>query len=164
MSDDARVTGPPPDPFLDELRRLQPDIDIVVLPPEEPISGPFTPVPEARRIASVAVQVADDVMAACELTADFRFDRWEQVRGDVYEHLTRVRADRESAEAAFDDLLRVRDFVVATGWLARPMDTPVPWFVAETGDGIWRADVSLRESSLLVEIATTGLRLEVDPT
>lgn len=95
---------------------------------------------------------------------DFRFDRWQQVREDVFEHLTRVRVDRESAEAALNDLLRVRDFLVAAGWQVTPMDTPVPWFVASTGEGLWRADVSLDEGSLFVEVATAGLRLEVDPT
>ena len=164
MADDADASGPPTDPFFDEFRRLQPDVDVVVLPPERPVNGPVTPVAEARHMASVGMQIADDVVAACELAVDFRFDRWEQLREDMYEHLTRVRVDRDSGDVAFDDLLRVRDFLVAAGWQAEPMDTPVPWFVAETGEGLWRADVSIDGESLFVEIATAGLRMEVDPT
>lgn len=164
MADDAHTSDSRGDPFFDEFRRLQPDLDIVVLPPEEPIDGPITPLAEAQHLASVGVKVADDVVAACELSVDFRFDRWERLREDAYEHLTRVRVDRESGEAAFDDLLRVRDFLVAAGWQAKPMDTPVPWFVAETGECLWRADVSLDGDSLFVEVATAALRLEVDPT
>ncbi|KRC63680.1 hypothetical protein ASE12_02205 [Aeromicrobium sp. Root236] len=162
--DDARAGGPPAEPFFDEFRRLQPDVDVVLLPPEQPGDVPVTPAAEADRLAAVAVQVADDVIAACGLSVDFRFDRWEQVSEAAYEHLTRIRVDRATGGAALDDLIRVRDFLVAAGWRAKAMDTPVPWFVAETGEGLWRADVSLDGESLFVEVATAGLRLEVDPT
>jgi len=162
--DDARASSPPAEPFFDEFRRLQPDVDIVLLPPERPVDPPITPTAEAERLAAVAVQVADDVVAACELPVDFRFDRWEQVHEAVYEHLTRIRVDRASGDAALDDLVRIRDFLLAAGWRAKAMDTPVPWFVAGTGEGLWRADVSLDGESLFVEVATAGLRLEVDPT
>ena len=162
--DDTPPSGAPAEPFFDEFRRLQPDVDVVLLPPEQPVDAPITPTAEADRLAAVAMQVADDVVAACGLPVDFRFDRWEQVREEVYEHLTRIRVDRASGDAALDDLIRVRDFLVAAGWRAKAMDTPVPWFVAETGEGLWRADVSLDGESLFVEVATVGLRLEADPT
>lgn len=39
----TRVTGPIPDPFFEVLRRRHPDVDIVLLPPDEPPAVPVGP-------------------------------------------------------------------------------------------------------------------------
>lgn len=152
------------DPFFDELRRLQPKADLVVLPPEpRAADAELTPPAVAKDLVGVAVQVADDVVAAGGLDVAFRFDRWEQLSGGLHEHLTRIRVDTDGSSAALGVLLQVRAFLIDAGWLLRDQDTPVPWFVGEAGEGLWRCDVSVEDDAVFVEIATTPLRLEEDP-
>ena len=150
--------------FFEALRALQPDVDIVVLPPEPPVA------PDASR---------DDAVAAARGTAEtleallvesgaggrprVDHERWDRRQGGVHVHVSRARVEHDDSYAATESLLAVGDVLDAGGWQPRPVDSPSPWLRATSPAGL-EADVAVERSQLVVTVASAPLRLEDDPS
>lgn len=135
----ARLTVVPPggEPFFDELQRLQPDVDVVLLPPD-----PAPPHDLAAASAEATREAADGVRRALtELLDDahvapgVRVERWQRGSGDLQRFTARASRRGLDAVDALAALRVVRDAVLSRGWDARPTDTAQPRMTATHPSG-----------------------------
>ena len=156
------------DPFLDALRVLQPDVDIVVLPPEDlsadvPSGSPADAAAAARGTSTTtAMLLSESGLADPVANPGKAFERWQRVRDDVHAHRTRTRVEHDDGAAALESLLRVSDVLRDAGWSPAPVDSPTPWVVATSpaGSGV---DVAVEGSCLVLTVTSAPMRLEEDP-
>lgn len=110
------------DPFFDELRRRQPDIDIVVLPPDATPDG----TPEIDLAAQRAVQeeveaVLEDLLRRSGLGEGQRTHRWRRTTGRAHRFGATLTQRDLTPEQSIAGLRAVRDVLVDDpAWDARP--------------------------------------------
>ena len=135
----ARLSVVPPggEPFFDELQRLQPDVDVVLLPPaHEPPHDLVAASPQATHEAAVGVRRAlTELLADAHVVAGVRVDRWQRGSGDLQRFTARASRRGLDAVDALATLRVVRDAVLARGWDARPTDTAQPRMTATHPSG-----------------------------
>ena len=157
-------------PLLDRFRELQPDVDVLVLPPEPslvdvPLATADDAEQAARSTRSSALRLLADVPDAGDPVV---LERWDRLEPGVHRHRTRARVELPTDTAAVTAILAVLDVLGSDGWQARPVDAPTPWFVA-TGPvdaavpTALTADVALQGRTLVVTIECRPLRLEEAP-
>lgn len=135
----ARLSVVPPggEPFFDELQRLQPDVDVVLLPPAHaPPHDLVAASPEATHEAAVGVRRAlTELLDDAHVVPGVRVERWQRQAGDLQRFT--ARASRRGLEAvdALAALRAVRDAVLDRGWDARPTDTAQPRMTATHATG-----------------------------
>ena len=151
--------------FFETLRALQPDVDIVVLPPEPPPVAPDASHDDAVAAARGTAQTLDSLLAESGAGGRPRSDheRWDRRQGDVHVHVSRSRVAHDDSYAATESLLAVGDVLDAGGWQPRPVDSPTPWLRAISPAGL-EADVAVERSHLVVTVTSAPLRLEDDPS
>jgi hypothetical protein len=152
------------EPFFEAFRALQPDVDVVVLPPEQPVRAPSADREEAGAAARDTVRTVRTLLEESGVADRPRVDheRWDRRRGDVHVHMARARVDHADSFAATESLLRIGDVLDGGGWRPEPVDSPTPWLVATSPAGL-RADVAVEHSQLVVTVTSAPLRLEDDP-
>lgn len=155
-------------PLLDAFNRLQPDVDIVVLPPEPslaliPLSESADAVHAAAATRAAAASLAEEVRAiGCPAVVE----RWNRLEPQVYRHRTRLRVDLPGTTSALEAILDVLDSLNGAGWEPRPVDAPIPWLVARSplaSTPRLTADVAVQGSTLVVTVESAPLRLERAP-
>ncbi|KQY55777.1 hypothetical protein ASD11_14820 [Aeromicrobium sp. Root495] len=155
-------------PLLDAFQRLQPDVDVVVLPPEPPLELLETSDPaEAQRAAqasrTTAHSLLEEVRGAGEPVV---IERWDRLAPQVHRHRTRVRVTFDDDAAALSSILDVLESLNGAGWETRPVDAPTPWLVARSplaAVPLLTADVAVQGPRLVVTVESAALRLEEDP-
>ncbi|MCW2840828.1 MAG: hypothetical protein JWR55_2311 [Aeromicrobium sp.] len=153
------------EPFFEAFRELQPDVDIVILPPEEqPVPVPSADREEADAAARDTVRTVRTLLQESGVADRPRSDheRWDRQRGDVHVHVARARVDHDDSYSATESLLRLGGVLDGGGWQPEPVDSPAPWLVATSPAGL-RADVAVEHSQLVVTVTSAPLRLEDDP-
>ena len=156
------------DPFLDAFHALQPDVDIVVLPPDgAPADLPYASASDAavaaRATDGAATTLLDESgLADPEVHPRTVFDRWIRLRDDVHTHRTRIRVEHPDGPAALDSLLKVRDNLDDGGWQPAPVDSPTPWIVASSPAGL-NVEVVAEGRHLVITVTSVPLRVEEDP-
>ena len=156
------------DPFLDALHVLQPEVDIVVLPPDDvpadvPSGSPADAAAAARGTGAAATTLLSESGLADPIANPHRvFERWQRVRDDVHVHRTRTRVEHDDDAAALDSLLRVSAVLRDAGWSPAPVDSPTPWVMATspTGSGV---DAAVESSCLVLTVTSAPMRLGKDP-
>ncbi|KAA1397510.1 hypothetical protein [Aeromicrobium ginsengisoli] len=156
-------------PLLDAFRRLQPDVDVVVLLPEPSfdlldLSQPAEAIHAAVATRAAAMSLAEEVGVAGEPVV---LERWSRLQPQIYRHRTRLRADLADPTAALAAMLDVLDSLNGGGWEARPVDAPIPWLVARSplsSRPLLTADVAVHGSTLVVTVESAPLKLEQDPS
>ena len=135
----ARLSVVPPggEPFFDELQRLQPDVDVVLLPPAPaPPRDLVAASPEATHEAAVGVRRAlTELLGDAHVVPGVRVERWQREAGDLQRFTARASRRGLDAVDALATLRVVRDAVLARGWDARPTDTAQPRMTATHPSG-----------------------------
>ncbi len=157
----TRHSGPLDDPFFEPLRRRHPDVDIVILPPEEAPQEPALP------------QVTDEVVAAeVDRIAAAAEALWRVAGEDVDAHpgtfvalgdlpgtvQARARVVTRTPEG-FRVLVRLRGELVDQGWRVDRVEGPVEQLLGTGPDAALRASYAEQSGTLIVEL--TGLRAYV---
>lgn len=159
----ARISVQPPggEPFFDELQRLQPDIDVVLLPQASPVPA-APPASPARTVETVerVLAVTDELLLGADLQPTVRSDRWERASGGEQRFVARVSVRNLDAESALGGLRRLRDLVLSRGWDARPVDSPQPRMTATSADQV-SLEASCTDTS--VDLAVRSPLLVPDP-
>lgn len=156
-------------PLLAAFRRLQPDIDVVELPPEPSLaflelSEPAEAVSAAAATRAAAASLVEEVRAAGRPTV---VERWNRLEPHVYRHRTRLRVDLSDTTSALEAILDVVDSLTGAGWDPRPVEAPTPWLIARSPLALPRlltADVAVHGSTLVVTVESAPLRLEQAPS
>lgn len=142
------------DPFFDELRRRQPDIDIVVLPPD--VTPADAPVPEQGAETAYAEEVEaalDDLALRSGLRGGDRLGRWRRTRGGAHRFRARLAYDDLTPQESIALLRAVRDALVAApGWDARPVPGGGARLVATGPGGRLTVSAHATPSTHLVEV------------
>jgi hypothetical protein len=155
--------SPVDDPFFAAIRRRHPDVDLVVLPPEEPTEEPAAPVDDAT------------VWRAVELVAAAAAQLWAAV-APLSEQLpeTRVRyADREADVRAvarvvdrrsdgYAVLVRLRHELEEGGWSVRRSRGALERIVAELDGGTLVASYAEKTGVVVVELSSAPLPVGVE--
>jgi len=153
------------DPFFQVFQALQPDVDVVILPPERPVDAPYADRDEAIAVAMATARTLHELLD--ESGADSRprseHERWDRRSDDVHVHVARARATHDDPSDATAALLRVGDVLDAAGWEPRPIDSPTPWLTARSPGGL-QVDVAVERADLVIIVTSTPLRLEQDPS
>lgn len=156
------------DPFFDVLHGLQPDVDIVVLSPDEdpaeiPSGSPADAAATARGTRTTTARLLGE-SGLTDPTANPRtvFERWQRLRGDAHTHRVRTRIEHDAPSDAFDSLLHIRDVLREAGWAPTPVDSPTPWIVAKSPSGM-RVDAAVERAQLVLTVTSAPLRLDEDP-
>lgn len=110
------------DPFFDELRRRQPDIDIVVLPPDvTPADAPVLDAEAERGCAEEVEGALDDLLLRSGLRGGVRDGRWRRAQGRARRYRARVAHADLTPQESIGQLRALRDALVAAPhWDARP--------------------------------------------
>ncbi|RYJ05121.1 MAG: hypothetical protein EON52_13220, partial [Actinomycetales bacterium] len=79
-------------PLLDAFQRLQPDVDVVVLPPEPPLellepSSPAEAQHAARATHATAFSLVEEISGRQDPAV---VERWRRLRPGIYRHRTRL--------------------------------------------------------------------------
>ncbi|GAB3995178.1 hypothetical protein [Nocardioides marmoraquaticus] len=110
------------DPFFDELRRRQPDIDIVVLPPD--VTPPDAPPlgPSARRARADEVdRILDGLVRHTGLDDGRRTGGWRRTTGAAHRYAARTSWTDLTPQQSIGALRSLRDHLVDDpAWDARP--------------------------------------------
>lgn len=156
--------SPPDEPFFQTFQALQPEVDVVILPPEQPVDARFADRAEAIASARGTAAVVRALLTESGLDDRPRteHERWDRQQGDAHLHVSRVRVDHADSFTATESLLRVGDVLDGGGWAPVPVDSPTPWIRATSPAG-QRADVAVERSQLVVTITSAALRLEEPP-
>lgn len=153
------------EPFFDRLRALQPDIDIVILPPDQ-VAAEAEPADRADAIAAERGTrgVVDALLGESGLAVRQRtfHERWDRRDADVHEHRSRVTIVMRDAAEATEGLIQLGDILHAAGWEPWPVESPQPWFKATAPTGM-QADVATQRERLVITIRSAPLRLEEVP-
>jgi hypothetical protein len=151
------------DPFFAAIRRRHPDVDLVVLPPEEPAEDPAAAVDDAT------------VRRAVELVAGAAAQLWAAV-APLSEQLpeTRVRyADRESDVRAvarvverrsdgYAVLVRLRHELEERGWSVQRSRGGLERIVGELDGGRLQASYAEESGAVVVELSSAPLPVGVE--
>jgi len=110
------------DPFFDELRRRQPDIDIVVLPPDvTPTDAPVLDAEAQRTGADEVDGVLDEVLLGAGLRGGRRTGGWRRTTGRAHRYAARVTWTDLTPQESIGGLRALRDHLVGSPrWDARP--------------------------------------------
>ncbi len=145
------------DPFFEELRRLQPDVDIVVLPAQEPLERTLADAGTVATAAEATSTTVADLLGAAGLEPDRTWDTWRP-RGDgLHEHRTRSRIMLGDAEEALTTFASVGEVLAGWGWAVRPVQARTPWVVADAGN--MSVDVAVEGSHVVVTATSAPLNL-----
>lgn len=155
-------------PLLDAFQQLQPDVDVVVLPPEPPldlleVSDPAEAERAAHSTRTTALSLVEEVRGTGEPVV---IERWDRLAPGVHRHRTRVRVTFTDDASALASILDVLDSLAGAGWDPRPVDAPTPWLVARSplaSSPLLTADVAVQGPRLVVTVESAALRLEQDP-
>ncbi|MGJ9412959.1 hypothetical protein ACHAAC_09640 [Aeromicrobium sp. CF4.19] len=150
------------DRFFDRLRELQPDVDLVVLPPIEPDERPVADQLTIETSAEATATTAADLLTAADLAATRTWDRWQRTREGLHTHRTRVRVERDDEEDAAAAFAAVGAAILQWGWQLRPIDAPKPWMVADGGR--MHVDVAVERDHVVVTVTSAPLQLPGRPT
>lgn len=138
----ARLSVVPPggEPFFDALQRLQPDVDVVLLPPgPEAPHDPAAASPQATYETALGVRRAlTELLDDTLVVPDVRVERWQRLDGDLQRFTARASRrglDAVDALTALTALRTVRDAVLTRSWEARPSDTAQPRMTATHPSG-----------------------------
>ena len=135
----ARLSVVPPggEPFFDELQRLQPDLDVVLLPPAAAPPRDLTAAPpEATHEAAAGVRRAlTELLDDALVVPDVRVERWQRLDGELQRFTARASRRGLDAVDALAALRALRDSVLRRGWDARPTDTAQPRMTATHPSG-----------------------------
>lgn len=152
--------SPPDDPFFQAFQALQPDVDVVILPPEQAVDAPFADAGEAVATARGTAAVVDALLTEAGLADHPRtaHERWDRKQDDVHVHVSRARVDHDDSLAATESLMRIGDVLDGGGWQPVPVDSPTPWILATSPAG-QHADIAVERAQLVVTITSAPLRL-----
>ena len=155
--------------FFEALQELQPDVDLVILPPERPVVAPYADRDEAIASARGTAAVVEALLVEALLVESgidvlhrSIHERWDRQQDDVHVHVSRARVDHGDSHSGIETLLRVGDVLAGGGWQPESVDSPTPWIVATSPTG-QRADVAVEGSQLVITITSAPLRLKDDP-
>lgn len=145
------------DPFFDELHRLQPDVDIVVLPPQVPLERAPADSDAVATAARATSTTVTDLLDAAGLQADRSWSKWRRRSDGLHEHRTRSRVASDDEEAAVETFAVVGETLAGWGWAVRPVQARSPWVVADTGS--MSVDVAVEGRHLVVTATSSPLNL-----
>lgn len=145
------------DPFFDELRRLQPDVDLVVLPPQAATERPPADASAVATAAEATSTTVADLLTAADLEAGRTWAKWRR-RGDgLHEHRTRARVLLDDADRAVTTFASVGEALAGWGWAVRPLQARTPWVVADAGG--MSVDVAVEGSHVVITATSAPLNL-----
>lgn len=150
------------DPFLDRLRELQPDVDVVVLPPTVPGDQPIADEQTVEAAATGTAATAADLLAAAGLAPTRTWDRWQRTPEGLHTHRTRVRVERDDEEGAGAAFAAVGAVLVDRAWSIRAIASPDPWLKADAGPV--HLDLAVERRQLVLTVESGPLRLPGRPT
>lgn len=155
----TRVTGPIPDPFFEVVRRRHPDVDIVLLPPDEPSAMPVGPqaddaaVHEALSRATALAASLWRVVPESPEEAPQATVTPGPVQGTVQ---PRVRVVRNGAEG-HAMLVRLKDELVDRGWRVDRIPGPVERVVATGEEASVAASYAPDPGTFILDLTTPPL-------
>jgi len=132
----TRVTGPIPDPFFEAVRRRHPDVDIVLLPPDEPLAVPAGPPADAAAVDAAlarATALAGSLWRVVPETPEATPGASVAAGPAVGTVQPRVRLVKHDADG-HAMLVRLKDELVDRGWRVDRIPGPVERVVA-AGEG-----------------------------
>jgi hypothetical protein len=155
----TRVTGPIPDPFFEVVRRRHPDVDIVLLPADEPPAVPVGPRADDAAVHEALIRatalaaslwrvVPESPEAAPEATV-----APGPVLGTVQ---PRVRVIRHDADGHVM-LVRLKDELVDRGWVVDRIPGPVERVVGTGEEASVAASYALDPGTFILDLTTQPL-------
>ena len=155
----TRVTGPIPDPFFEAVRRRHPDVDIVLLPPDEPPTLPVGPpvddtaVDEALiRVSALAGSLWRVVPESPEPSPEASVAAGPAV-GTVQPRVRLVRHDADGHAM----LVRLKDELVDRGWRVDRIPGPVERVVATGEAASLSASYAPDPGTFILDLTTAPL-------
>lgn len=144
------------EPFFRRLRARHPDVDIVILPPEDPTppaSPPLTP-GQARTLVAHVHATLDELLDQVGHRPTALADSWPTGRRAEVRRFTIDASVRELADPV-EELRRLGDVLLSMGWQARPTADDPPELEARR-DELWlRATAYAHSVDLLVRTPYT---------
>jgi len=157
----TRVTGPIPDPFFEVVRRRHPDVDIVLLPPDEPPPTPVGPPvddatvrEELARAGALADELWRGVPEAPEPVPEATLTLGP-VQGTVQPRARAVRHDLDGHAM----LVRLKDELVDRGWRVDRIPGPVERLVAAGEQASVNASYAPDHGTFIFELTTPPLHV-----
>lgn len=155
----TRVTGPIPDPFFEAVRRRHPDVDIVLLPPDEPPAMPVGPhaddtaVHEAlARASALAASLWRVVPEAPEAAPEASVASGPAV-GTVQPRVRVISHDPDGHAM----LVRLKDELVDRGWRVDRIPGPVERVVATGEEASVSASFAPDPGTFIFDLTTPPL-------
>ncbi|MEJ7795521.1 MAG: hypothetical protein WKF50_08210 [Nocardioides sp.] len=158
--------GPIGDPFFDVVRRRHPDVDIVLLPPEQPAS-PADPVDESVAGAAVADAVARVALVAEQLWAAVapESDEVPAPRLGYADRLGEVRATARVLSRLTDGyqvLVTLRHELEQGGWAVSRPPGAVERLVGRLDDVRVQASYADEAGTFLLDVSTDPMTVGPD--
>ena len=157
----TRVTGPIPDPFFEVVRRRHPDVDIVLLPPDEPPPTPVGPPvddatvhEELARAGALADELWRVVPESTEPALEVTLTHGP-VQGTVQPRARAVRHDLDGRAM----LVRLKDQLVDRGWRVDRIPGPVERLVAAGDRASVNASYAPDHGTFIFELTTPPLHV-----
>lgn len=138
------------EPFFDAFRQLQPDVEVVVLPPEEPVDALLARPHDLDGIAHEALGQVESVLPAA-LTVRDAASRWRPAPHGLQEHVSEWAQTYAHEGDALNALLLLRDAVIEAGWAAAPVPAPTPRMTASAPTGLIRVDATVDGRTFTVQ-------------
>jgi hypothetical protein len=157
----TRATGPIPDPFFEAVRRRHPDVDIVLLPPEQPSVEPVGPLvddagvrDELERASGLAQSLWRVAAESPEPTPDATLCPGP-LTGTVQARVRVVRHDPDGHTL----LVRLKDELVDRGWRVDRIPGPVERLVAQGERASVTASHATDFGTFIVELVSPALHV-----
>jgi hypothetical protein len=157
----TRVTGPIPDPFFEVVRRRHPDVDIVLLPPDDPSPAPVGPPvddatvrEELARAAALADELWRGVPESPEPAPEATLTLGP-VQGTVQPRARTVRHHLDGHAL----LVRLKDELVDRGWRVDRIPGPVERLVAAGEQASVNASYAPDHGTFVFELTSPPLHV-----
>jgi len=157
----TRATGPIPDPFFEAVRRRHPDVDIVLLPPEEPLAEPVGPLVDDVGLREELGRITRLGQALWRVAADSPEPTPDAtlvpglLPGTVQSRVRLVRHDPDGRTL----LVRLKDELVDRGWRVDRIPGPVERVVAEGERASVTSSYAAGFGTFIVELVSPSLHV-----
>lgn len=149
----------PNEPLFEKFRELQPDVEVVVLPPAPVVDALLVGPADLDRVAEEALEQVEATLAPV-LNTPARASGWRPAPQRLQEHVSDWTQTYARDGDALNALLLLRDMVLEAGWAAEPVPAPTPRMTAKAPSGLIRLDAVAEARTVRVQALGPLVRVQ----